>query len=142
MIDKYAPIVPFVGMGGLRLDSTKEEVEEILGEKLKNPEMHFDGTRSRYAVQDVMLLFFEEKTGRLIMIYTQEGYKGKLFGKIGTDSTVEELMRLDPSFVLDEFDELYISKEKGVAVDAVSPENRTKWISVYVRDIDERCRRE
>ncbi len=138
MIDKYAPIIPFEGMGGIRLNSTKEEVEQVIGEKLRDPIMQFNGTRSRYAVQDLLLLFFEEKTGRLIMMTTQAGYKGKLFGRIGTDSTVEELLELDESFVYDAFDEVCASEKIGVEVDAASLEDRTDWISIYVRDMAEK----
>lgn len=139
MIDLYAPIVPFVGMGGIRLGATKEAVEEILEEKLQQPIMQFDGKRSRYDLGDLMLLFFEEKTGQLIMMTTQAGYKGKLFGRFDVNSTVEELMAYDASFVFDEFEEMCISEERGICVDAASPKGRTDWISVYVKDIEERC---
>ena len=139
MIDKYAPIIPFVGMGGIRLGATKEDVEEILGETLKNPIMQFDGKRSRYDL-DNLLLFFEEKTGQLIMMTTQAGYKGKLFSRFDVNSTVEELMDYDSSFVFDEFEELCSSEKLGVDIDASSPRGRTDWISVYVKDIDERCK--
>lgn len=139
MIDKYAPIIPFEGMGGIRLNATKEEVEQIIGEKLRDPIIQLNGARSRYAVQDLLLLFFEEKTKQLIMITTQPGYKGKLFGRIGTDSTVEELMALDGSFMYDEFDEVCASEQAGVEVDAASLQDRTDWISIYVKDIDRRC---
>lgn len=140
MIDKYAPIIPYVGMGGIRLNSTREEVEEILGEKLKNPTMQFEGRRSRYDLGDLMLLFFEEETEQLIMMTTQRGYKGKLFGRFDVNSTVEELMDYDSSFVFDEFDETCLSEERGICVAAASLQGRTDWISVFVEDIEKRCK--
>ena len=137
MIDKYAPILPFVGIGGLTLDMTKKEAEQKLGHPLGEGEEFFDGRWRRYTAEDLLYLFFDVRTDRLFKITTLSGYKGKLFGKIGTDTDEADLLRLEPTLEYDDFEEVYVSEEKGVFIETEVLENKAVWISVFVKDIEE-----
>ncbi|MGN0979552.1 MAG: hypothetical protein ACI4PT_04395 [Candidatus Avoscillospira sp.] len=139
MIDKYAPIIPYVGIGGIRLNSTKAEVEQVLGCPLEGKELLYDGEWSKYTIGNELSLFFVEEDDRLFEIETLPGYQGKLFGKIGTDTDEADLLRLEPTLEYDEFEEIYQSKEKGVIIMTDIPAQKAVWIAVYVEDLDELC---
>ena len=139
MIDKYAPIIPYVGIGGIRLNSTKAEVEQVLGCPLEGKELLYDGEWSKYTIGNELSLFFVEEDDRLFEIETLPGYQGKLVGKIGTDTDEADLLRLEPTLEYDEFEEIYQSKEKGVIIMTDIPAQKAVWIAVYVEDLDELC---
>ena len=58
MYNLYAPIVPYVGMGGFLLDMSKEEAETVLGSPLKNGESMHSGAWEKYEVDDVLTIYF------------------------------------------------------------------------------------
>ena len=136
MIDKYAPIVPFCGIGGIRLGSTKDEVEAICERELGTPTMLNDGKWSRYRIDDLLILLFEEQNGTLIKITALPEYRGKLFDTVGTDFLLRRLMEMEPSFIFDEFDEICYSEEKGVVIDAATLDGPAEWISVYAKEME------
>lgn len=137
MIDKYAPIIPYVGIGGLKLDLTKEEAERVIGGPLKEEEEYFDGRWSRYTVENLLHLFFDNRKNRLFKITTLPEYRGKLFEKIGTDTDEADLLRLEPTLVYDDFEEVYVSEEKGVFIETDLQSEKAVWISVFVRDLED-----
>ena len=61
---------------------------------------------------------------------------GSLLGKIST-STKEDLLRLDPTLVYDDFEEVYSSKEHGYQIVTNLPDERAEWISISTDDWDE-----
>ena len=134
MIDKFAPIIPFIGMGGIRLNSTKAEVEQVLGERLPEGEVLHNGQYSQYILGNEMSLCFSEVTGRLTEMETLPGYKGKLFGKIGTDTDEKDLIRLEPSLEYNNFEEVFVSKEKGRVIETDLPSHKAVWISISAKD--------
>lgn len=133
-MDKYAPIIPFVGMGGIRLNSTKAEVEQILGERLPEGEVLHNGKFRQYILGNEISLCFSEETGRLIEMETLPGYKGKLFGKIGTDTDENDLIRLEPSLEYNDFEEVFVSKEKGLVIETDLPLHKAVWISISAKE--------
>lgn len=58
-----------------------------------------------------------------------------MFGKIGVGTTEKELLEAEPSFVYDDFEEVWMS-DKGVFVETDGETNRVRWISVYIRELD------
>ncbi len=136
MIDIYAPIVPYEGMGGLRLGWNREQIEKAVGEPLGD-RVEISQQVSRYTVPGVMLLFLNEREDRLVKITTLPGYRGKLFGRIGTETTEDEFQEWEPTLQYDEFSEVFVSEEKGVFIETRLPEAKASWISVFVEDLDQ-----
>ena len=131
-IDINAPIVPFEGMGGVKLYSSEEQIQPMLdGYQVKID--RYSG-RIRYQVGDLLYLTFLKKNGKLFSITTLDGYKGKLWDKIGTDTVEKTLLSLDDSFVWDDWEEVWQSP-KGVIIEGYDGTGLCTWISVYVKEM-------
>lgn len=129
-LDVMAPIIPFEGLGGIKLYSTKEELRDILS--LDDVESKiFYNAWIEYDIQNSVELLFHIKNDKLFLIRTLDNYKGKLFGKIGVGTTEEEMLETEPSFVYDDFEEVWKS-DKGIIVETDAVTNRARWISVYI----------
>lgn len=59
------------------------------------------------------------------------GLLQKLFEGICVGTTEEEMLEVDPTFVYDDFEEVWESS-KGVYVEMDVETNTVKWISVYI----------
>lgn len=134
LLDILAPIVPFEGFGKIKLYSTRNELQELLKNDVTNSEI-INNDWIRYDIQNSIELFFHLKNNKLFRITTLDNYKGKLFGKIGVGTTEKELLEAEPSFVYDEFEEVWESP-KGVFVEMDAETNTVRWISVYIRELD------
>lgn len=140
MIDINAPIIPYEGMGGIKLYSTIKDLKETLtGDNVKATVLN--NLWIRYEISDYLYLFFSLLNGKLFKITTLSGYKGLLWGKINVGMKAEEFIKIEPSFRYDDFEEVY-ECDKGVFIETDVDEDRALWISVYVRDIDLYCRGE
>ena len=140
MIDINAPIIPYEGMGGIKLYSTIKDLKEtLIGDNVKATVLN--NLWIRYEISDYLYLFFSLLNGKLFKITTLSGYKGLLWGKIKVGMKAEEFIKIEPSFRYDDFEEVY-ECDKGVFIETDVDEDRALWISVYVRDIDLYCRRE
>lgn len=134
VLDVYAPITPFEGFGDIKLYSTRRELKEIL---------ELDGVVSRvmyddwiiYDIQNSIELLFHLKNDKLFRITALENYRGKLFDKIGIGDAQEDLLKMEPSFVYDDFEEVWQS-DKGVIIETDAKDNTIKWISVFVEELD------
>ena len=132
-IDINAPIIPFKGLGGIELYSTKEELKDILSLPNVTSRNYFEDT-IRYEVKNESLLFFNTINNKLYKITATGTYKGKAFGKIGIGMTSKELLEAEPSFVYNDFEEVWIS-DKGIFIEMEPETNRVMWISVYVPEL-------
>ena len=90
----------------------------------------------RYDIDNAVELFFHKINGKLFRITTLGDYKGKLFEKIKVGMTVEDLIEYDSSFYYDEFEEVYES-DKGIFIETDPQTNTVKWISVYIKELDD-----
>ena len=90
----------------------------------------------RYDIQNSVELFFHLKNNKLFRITTLDNYQGKLFEKIGVGTTEKELLEVEPSFVYDDFEEVWES-EKGIFIEMDAETNTVRWISVYIRELDD-----
>ena len=136
LLDISAPIVPFEGFGGIKLYSTRTELRELLeGEAVEAEIINNDWIR--YDIQNSVELFFHIKNNKLFRITTLDNYRGKLFEKIGIGTTEEELLKVEPSFEYDDFEEVWES-EKGAFIEMDSVTNTVRWISVYIRELDDK----
>lgn len=114
--DQFAPIIPYVGAGGLRLGWTKEQVEKVtgpLGDYVAVAQLW-----RRYTVGDLLWLYFNGPGDGLEKIVTLPGYGGRLFSLIDTNTPVEELSWREPSFTFREDLGFYVSP-KGVMIHPV-----------------------
>ena len=134
MIDIKAPIVPWEGMGGIKLYSTIKELRNILEDRDKVTAVVYHNMWVKYTVEDVMELFFHLANGKLFKIVTLSGYKGKLFDKISVRTLESELLELEPSFIYEDFEEVYES-EKGVFLETDPVTTETTWITIYIKEL-------
>ena len=58
-----------------------------------------------------------------------------MFEEIGVGTTEKELLEIEPSFVYNDFEEVWES-EKGIFIETSAETNTVKWISVYIRELD------
>ena len=119
-IDINAPIIPFKGLGGIKLYSTKEELKDILSLPNVTSRIVFDWIE--YNIQDKIALTFDLRNSKLLRISTLSNYTGTLFGKVKVGMTEDELLKAEPSFVYDDFQEVWIS-DKGVFIE-IDPETK------------------
>lgn len=134
LLDITAPIVPFKGLGKIKLYSTRDELKELL--LSDNVQVNIiNDNWIRYDIQNSVELFFHQKNNKLFRITTLDDYRGKLFEKIGVGTTEEELLKVDSSFVYDDFEEVWESN-KGVFIEMDAETNKVRWISVYIPELD------
>ena len=133
-LDITAPIIPFEGFGKIKLYSTRDELKDLLEMKGVTSKIIFDDW-VQYDIQNDIELLFHLKNNKLFRITTLDNYKGKLFEKIGVGTTEEEMLKIEPSFVYDDFEEVWES-DKGVFIEMDAETNRVRWISVYIPELD------
>ena len=134
LLDISAPIVPFEGFREIKLYSTRDELRELLEKEDVESEI-INSDWIRYDILNSVELFFHLKNNKLFRITTLDNYRGKLFEKIGVGTTEKELLEVEPSFAYDDFEEVWES-EKGVFIEMDAETNVVRWISVYVRELD------
>ncbi|SHN02772.1 hypothetical protein SAMN02746066_04478 [Anaerosporobacter mobilis DSM 15930] len=134
MINLEAPIIPWIGMGGIKLYSHISELKSLL-ESEKVECFLYDKFLVRYEIKGKIYMFFNLINGKLFKITTLEEYKGLLFDEIYVGQKTEEMLRVDTSFEYDEFEEVYVS-DKGVFVETEPETDTVKWISVYIKELE------
>lgn len=134
MIDIDAPIIPYVGIGGIKLYSKREDLDDILSKENVFIQV-LNHMVIRYDIGDFLELFFHSGNNKLFKITTLEGYKGKLFDKITVGMKEEDFLRIEPNFIYDAFEEVFES-DKGVFIETDPITHTAKWISVFVKELD------
>lgn len=114
MIDINAPIVPFESIGGIKLYSKLEDVFERVIKLEDDVTIHVDKWKLIFEIAEKVSLIFCNANGKLYAIVARDEYKGKLFDKIYSLMQVDELLKLEPSFEYDDWEEFYYSKNLGV----------------------------
>ncbi len=134
LLDKTAPIIPFVGLGGIKLYATRQELKDLLS--LEGAESVIINSHwIRYDVQNTVELFFHLGNDKLFRITTLDNYEGSLFGKIKVGTARNEMLETEPSFVYNDFEEVWES-EKGAFVEMDAETDTVRWISVYIPELD------
>jgi len=136
MLDINARIIPWEGMGGIKLYSTIKELKEILEDRINVSGVLLNNMWVRYEVKDIMYLFFHLGNGKLFKITTLKNYKGKVFEKIGVGTLEKDLLKIEPSFVYDDFEEVYES-QKGIFLETDPKSRSVTGISVYIKELDD-----
>ncbi len=133
-LDNSAPIIPFKGFGEIKLYSTRDELRNLLEMEGVDSKIIFNDW-IQYDIQNTIELLFHQKNNKLFRITTLENYKGKLFGKIGVGTSEEEMLKIEPSFVYDEFEEVW-ETDKGAYIETDAETNIVRWISIYVQELN------
>lgn len=134
LLDITAPIIPFKGLGEIKLYSTIDELKDLLMSDNVQANI-INNNWIRYNIQNSVELFFHLKNNKLFRITTLDEYKGKLFEKIGVGTTEDELLKTDSSFVYDDFEEVWESN-KSVFIEMDAETNKVRWISVYIPELN------
>lgn len=134
LIQNEAPIIPFVGLGRITLYSTIDELRDVLS--LSNSTCCIiNDNWIRYDIQNCIELYFHRENQKLFRITTLDDYRGTLFGTITIGTTEEEMLKAEPSFIYDDFEETWESI-KGVFIEMDAQTNTVRWISVYIKELD------
>ncbi|TQR39809.1 hypothetical protein C7Y47_01925 [Lysinibacillus sphaericus] len=135
MIDLEAPIVPWIGMGNIKLYSHINDLYSLIEQQCKQPTL-LGNFLIRYEIDNSIDLWFNLLNDKIFKITTLENYKGTLFNKIRVGMHIDEVLKLEPSFIYDEFEEVYCSS-KGVYIETDPVNNTVLWISVFIKEIDD-----
>ncbi|MFR3730678.1 hypothetical protein [Lacrimispora sp.] len=135
MVDINKPIIPWEGMGGISLYSTIKETRELLENTQLVSGILLNNLWVRYEIKDTMYLFFHLVNGKLFKITTLDNYKGKLFGNIGVGTLESDLLKYEPTFIYDDFEEVY-ETPKGAFLETDPISRKVTQISVYIKELD------
>ncbi|MCQ4637787.1 hypothetical protein NE619_13715 [Anaerovorax odorimutans] len=132
-IDITAPIIPWEGLGGIKLYSHIRELKELVESENTKASIPF-GLFLRYDIDEKISLHFNIYNGKLYKITALEKYRGKLFDQIYIGQSIKETLELEPSLIYDDFEEVYESK-KGVFIETDPITDNVLWISVFIREL-------
>lgn len=134
MVLLNAPIIPWKEMGGIKLYSHISDFYSII-KQLNDADVMLGKALIRYEIKDEVLLWFNLFNGKLFKITALKNYTGKLFEKISIGMPIEDVLKTEPDFEYDEFEEVYCSP-KGIYIETDPVDNTVLWISVYIKEID------
>ncbi|MDF2474282.1 MAG: hypothetical protein K0R21_2064 [Anaerocolumna sp.] len=136
MINLHANIEPWKGLGGIRLYAHISEYQELL--ESSRAKTHMLGRfLIRYEIENQVFMWFNIVNGKLFKITACKQYKGKLFDKITIGMEMEQVLKIDNSFMYNDFEEVYESS-KGVYIETNPEDDRVMWISVFIKEINEK----
>lgn len=134
MLDWDAPILPWTGLGNVKLYAKLGALEEVIASR-RAKKFAYHTHLVRYEIPGKLYLFFHLTNEKLFKLTALENYRGALFGCIRMGMRMEEVLRLEPSFRYDAFEEVYYSP-KGVYIETDAENNTVRWLSVYVRELE------
>lgn len=108
LIDNNSPIIPWVGLGGVKLYSHVSHFYDLI-DKLDEKSSLLVKLFVRYEIKDSVDLWFNLLNGKLFKITASKGYNGLLFDKIHIGMHIDEVLQIEPSFEYDDFEEVYVS---------------------------------
>jgi len=134
VLDIKAPIIPWVGLGSIKLYESINNLRWLVDQDYVKASI-FSRYLVRYELPDKIYLFFNILNGKLFKLTALKGYEGVLLDRIKIGMTSEELLRIDPSFVYEDFEEVYVS-EKGVFIETDAGTEEIMWISVFIKELE------
>ena len=135
LINLQAPIVPWEGMGGIKLYSHINEFYSMIEQYGKEPRL-LGKYLIRYEIDNSLVLWFNLLNGKLFKITALSNYNGTLFNKIRIGMHIDDVLKQESSFIYDDFEEVYCSS-KGIYIETDPVEHTVLWISVYIKEIDD-----
>lgn len=134
MVELNAPILPWEGIGGLKLYSHISKFIPLLAQQNVKEKL-LGKYLIRYEINNSIDLWFNVINGKLFKITALSNYTGALFEKITIGMHINEVLKIEPSFIYDDFEEVYCSY-KGIYIETDPTTNTVLWISVYVKEVD------
>lgn len=134
MVDLNAPIIPWEGMGGIKLYSHINELYNAIQQSKQEPSL-IGKFLLKYEIEDSVDLWFNVVNGKLFKITALKNYTGKLMENICIGMPIDEVLKIEPSFEYDDFEEVYCSP-KGIYIETDPVKHTVLWISVYINEID------
>lgn len=135
MVNLDAPIIPWKSMGGINLYTHIHDFYDLISE-LEDSAVLLGKSLIRYEIKGSVVLWFNLMNGRLFKITALENYTGKIFDKIHIGMHIDDVLKIEPSFEYDDFEEVYCSP-KGIFIETDPVEHTVLWISVYVKELDD-----
>lgn len=129
-----ADIVPWQGLGNIKLYATLDALHPIVADK-RTKKLAYHKNLVRYEVPGKLYLFFNLVNGKLFKLTALHGYRGALFGRIRMGMQMETVLQIEDSFSYDAFEEVYYSP-KGVYIETDAERNTVQWISVFIRELE------
>lgn len=147
-LNATAPIVPGVGMAGVKLRMHISECFDLIrGLRIRGEDLpgSFKGEaflQAPYLVAfnlDIgITMVFNVINGRLYKIVADKRYKGLLLGALHTGMPFQDALSAEPRLCFNEMEEVWtIPGVKGVAVDTDAFDRHIEAISVYVAELDD-----
>ncbi len=133
-LDVNAPILPWRGLGNIPLYTHIKDLREWL-EKHSSDPVVYGPFWVRYEVKNQLYLYFDILTGKLFKLAAISGYKGRLFDQIYIGQPIDEVLRLEPSFEYEDFEEVFVSP-KGVFLETDPCTHTVDCISVFVKELE------
>ena len=129
-----APIIPWIGLGNIKLYETIKNIKPLIAqENVKG--FLYDKFLIRYELEDEVYLFFNLLNGKLFKLTALKKYKGMLLNQIKIGMNIRELLKIEPSFEYEDFEEVYVSP-KGIFVEINPDTEDIMWISVFIRELE------
>ena len=137
MIDLTTPIIPYVGTGLFKLNSSPDEVKALLKEHGMTYDEEINVNRYNpkdppwiiVEIDNVMELFFAKN--RLFKIVLKGNFSGNLPNGINLYTAIEDAQKIDPNLAFDDWDEIYISTG-GYWVDYDDDTRKLCWIAIFI----------
>ena len=129
-IDLDAPIIPWIGLGGIRLYSKVDEIKDILNAPETKKEVSYDDTR--YEIENAIYIFVNNYNNKVYKLTATDNYRGTLFEQIKIGMNVNDILKIEPSFEYEDFEEVFISP-KGIYMER-DLNDIVFWLSVFVKE--------
>ena len=137
MIDLTTPIIPYEGTGIFKLNSSLDEVKELLKEHdiIYDEETRINRYNSKdppwiiIEIENIMEFFFAKN--RLFKMILKGNFSGSLPNGINLDTTIDEAQKIDPNLIFDDWDEIFIS-DNGYWVDYDEDTKKICWITIFI----------
>ena len=134
MIDLNSSIIPWEGIGNIKLYSHISTFYDII-QYTRNEPLLLGKFLVKYEIDDLLDLWFNVVNGKLFKITALKNYTGKLLEQISIGMHIDDVLKIEPSFIYDDFEEVYVSN-KGIYIETDPVNNSVLWISVFVKEIE------
>ena len=145
-VDENAPILAYVGLGGIELGSTVIELRNLIdinrtkgrlyGGKIFKGVIYNKNRCIDDAVEQVTVYIdIEERT--VFKLDIHQNYYGKVFEKIGIGTSKEEMLKVEPTFEYDEEKRLWVT-QKGVHIELNTDTDTVKRICIFTKDFEKK----